>query len=279
MALVMRSFISASAVEGESARETGASANRKSHIKNHGGFTLIELLVVVAIIAVLVALLLPALGAARDRARTAVCASQLKQVANSLFLYAEDFSRFPNSHWDGFLNGRYVEFRWYALVSAGYLGGTTGIYVCPADSTIRMDIALGMYNMSYGVNETGPCPFRGVSGTTPVGWKAYRPSEVPNSNTTVLVCDSTERLLPVDVVRPPSPAPPNSDLYRMSVSGIWDVRYFPSQRHSGGSNVGFCDGHIAFMSWGQLMPDIPGGVPLDNTLRYRLWYLPGIPAD
>ena len=57
----------------------------------HGSaFTLIELLVVVAIIAMLLAILLPSLSAAREHANRAVCASQLRQLGLAHYTYAED---------------------------------------------------------------------------------------------------------------------------------------------------------------------------------------------
>src|SRR5271170_6843468 len=62
--------------------------------RSRSAFTLIELLVVVAIIALLVAILLPSLGKARETAKLSVCGSNLRQIYTCLAIYAEINNQF-----------------------------------------------------------------------------------------------------------------------------------------------------------------------------------------
>ena len=84
-------------------KKTAANSSLIPHIscpkrKAASRFTLIELLVVIAIIAILAAMLLPALNAARERARTSDCAGKLRQVMYMLKNYTDDYNEWVLSH-------------------------------------------------------------------------------------------------------------------------------------------------------------------------------------
>jgi prepilin-type N-terminal cleavage/methylation domain-containing protein len=72
------------------------------------GFTLVELLVVIAIIGILVALLLPAIQAAREAGRKAQCQNNLKQWGTACLIHLDTHKAFPTGGWNGTFWGNYT---------------------------------------------------------------------------------------------------------------------------------------------------------------------------
>jgi len=100
-------------------------------MRRRPGFTLVELLVVIGIIALLVGILLPALGRARQQANSLWCQSNLRQMGMAIRMYADDFGdRLPIYYWDGTGSPNNSGATDWAYLILPYLGkaGANGTY-------------------------------------------------------------------------------------------------------------------------------------------------------
>ncbi len=123
-------------------------------------FTLVELLVVIAMVGILAALLLPALGRARDQARRAECSGNLRQVGQAFHLYADDHADGlpvlpdPNPYPNGV--GAY-----YKQLVKRYLGLTgraspdERVFICPSDRTVHRQVVHAFTSFTFNGYEVG----------------------------------------------------------------------------------------------------------------------------
>ena len=203
------------------------------------GFTLIELLVVIAIIAILAALLLPALSQAKNAGKSAACKSNLHQIGLALSLYTSDFQRYPLAA----TSDRMPPFSLWDAKLLPFASSNRNLFVCPADKLAPKwtnNVGIPQRNPSYGYNivGSGRYPAAGASLGLDGGFDNRSPATYLSENQVRAPSD----MIAVADCKPKSGGGDND------LDDIFPVNLLAelAARHNRGENIVFCDGHVEY---------------------------------
>lgn len=259
-----------------------------SNHRSRSAFSLMEMLVVIALITLLIAILLPSLGKAKERGRASVCLSNLRQHMLAMQMYCDENSGFfPGAHTSGaapehvmiwmprirkYANDHEAVFNCPSANSSYYWKETFGSGL-PARYGYKQDevrIGNGVGRFTYGYNDWGvnefTYPHHGLGNHIDMGgnpgyeWGEVRADSVVSHSSMIALGDSTP-------------------------DGIWDavidpndrpniVSERPSDRHDGGSNIAFVDMHASFFQQEELLVRPGEDGDLDRARRWNRSHRP-----
>ncbi len=222
-------------------------------------FTLIELLVVIAIIAILAAMLLPALNRAKLKAHQASCYNNLRQLSLGLMMYLDSSQNvFPGAasrNTYGFHVEDWIYWRTnlpaYPLAKSPIvvnLGtAVSNVFRCPGDKDDRERVRIidgnGPYYYSYSMNSYGLAGREnlGMTSVNDGTWHPFKATSIKNPTRKIMLAEEQASYQTGEVSDPTA---------NVINDGRWvggsDVL---TSRHGGRANVAFADGHAQPVRW------------------------------